>query len=292
MCDPIAHRAVNEPPMSTTPQPVQPRYRFFLGGYDLEMQTIAELLNTQGQTVVDKHLAWGAKASDYATEIAAAISAQRTPVLIELALDIALAPGSMVIVDHHAERAGQRAPTSLEQILDLLGLPASAHTRHLQLVAANDRGHVQAMQAMGATLAEMQAIRAADRAAQGITAKQEAQAQQCARHTRRLAQGTLTVAQLTHNRTAALADRLHQTLGGPGYDNLLVLCPDEVNFFGHGSVVQTLSRLHPGSWWGGNLPAQGFWGINSRDAVQQQKLTSQVARACENLAKIGQAEHT
>ena len=42
---------------------------FFLGGYDLEMLTIRELLAAEGAPFWDKELAWGAQASAYAAEI-------------------------------------------------------------------------------------------------------------------------------------------------------------------------------------------------------------------------------
>lgn len=38
-------------------------YVFFLGGYDLEMKTISEVLQERGCKLIDHHLTWGAKTS-------------------------------------------------------------------------------------------------------------------------------------------------------------------------------------------------------------------------------------
>lgn len=96
------------------------RYEYFLGGRDLEMTTIAELLHSVGETVHDRHLIWGAKASAYREELAAARSTGAIPVLIELTDDLGLAndidQGHAILIDHHGDRAGKDVPTSIEQI--------------------------------------------------------------------------------------------------------------------------------------------------------------------------------
>jgi len=68
---------------------------------------------------------------------------------------------------------------------------------------------------------------------------------------------------LSHCRTATVTDRLQPELGGPGYANLLVYCPDQVNFFGSGTLVLALDKTFPGGWSGGALPDRGFWGHNA-----------------------------
>jgi hypothetical protein len=150
----------------------------------------------------------------------------------------------------------------LEQVFDLLRLPSSRWTRWFALVAANDRGHVRAMLELDppATAAELQQIRAADRGAQGITLQQEQEATAAIAHARLLAGGALTVVDLPHDRTAAVADQLEPALGGCGYENLLVYSPNQVNFFGRGQVIERLVGQFPGSWFGGDLPDRGFWG--------------------------------
>lgn len=45
--------------------------------------------------------------------------------------------------------------------------------------------------------------------------------------------------------------------GGPG--DTLVLMPSKVAFFGRGDAISELTPI-PGCWFGGELPASGFWG--------------------------------
>jgi hypothetical protein len=236
-------------------------YVFFLGGQDLEMVTIRDLIRqvVPGR-VFDKGLSWGACASAYREEIEQAMAHDQTPVLVELEDDLGLGPARIALVDHHGPRAGAEAPTSLHQVFELLGLPKARWSRWFELVAANDRGYIPALIQAGATREEIIEVRAADRRAQGITEEQEDAAAKALLHLERHAGGLLTVARLPHSRTAALSDRLQPELGGPDVDNLLVISPGEYNFFGAGNAVQALDRAFPGGWMGGALPVRGFWG--------------------------------
>lgn len=234
---------------------------FFLGGYDLEMVTIRDLLHQVApERVHDKRLEWGAKASAYAEEIRQALARSLTPVLIELVDDLGLDATAILVADHHGERAGESQPTSLHQIFALLGLPSEGWTRWFELVAANDRGYIPALVEMGATLEEIVQVRAADRAAQGITPEEETAGERAVAQAQTVANERLTIVRLPHARTATVADRLQPELGGPGYENLLVYCPKQVNFFGSGKLVRALDERFPGGWYGGALPARGFWG--------------------------------
>jgi len=244
---------------------------FFLGGHDLEMLVISDLIREVApDRLHDKNLRWGARASDYETEIEACLSEGRTPVLIELENDLALDPAcALVIVDHHGPRAGRDNPTSLHQVFDLLRLSAERWTRWMELVAANDRGYIPAMIDAGASRDELEEVRRLDRSAQGITDEEESLAEQSLKTVETLASGRLTVVRLPHSRTAAVTDRLD--LGGTGYENLLVVSPSEVNFFGAGRLIQSLDRAFPGGWSGGALPERGFWG---HPAVDSEKVIS------------------
>lgn len=236
------------------------RLVFFLGGRDLEMLTVRELLEEPGLRFHDKSLAWGAKASDYREEIDNALSAGLTPVLVELGVDIPLPADRVTVIDHHGRRAGSDLPTSLHQVFDLLQLPGERWSRRFELVAANDRGYIPEMLERGATPQEIEEIRAADRRVQGVTEEEEAVATAAIAQRREYAQGMLTVVVLSHNRASIVADLLLAELGGPGYENLLVISPEEVNFFGDGDSVRMLDKLFPGGWLGGALPERGFWG--------------------------------
>ncbi len=239
----------------------QPSLVFFLGGRDLEMETIAQLLaqHAPGRWA-DKGLGWGAKASSYRREIEDALQRGQRPVLVELEADLDLDPQRVEIIDHHGQRAGADRPTSLHHVFDLLDLPQEAWTRRLQLVAANDRGYIPEMRRNGATDAEIVEIRNSDRRAQGISAEQDAQARQSIEDRRVLHDGFLSVVHLPHGRTASVSDFLDPAFGGPGCRNLLVVSPSEVNFFGQGRLVRLLDETYPGGWYGGALPQRGFWG--------------------------------
>lgn len=221
------------------------------------MREIAELIRAHAPdaTLYDKGLAWGAKASDYAADIAASVAASRIPVLVELALDIPL-PAEAVIVDHHGAAAGADRPTSLHQIFALLGLPPSAWTRRLELVAANDRGHIREMRDLGATAAEIAQIRADDRASQGVTPEMEAAGEAAVATLETILDGRARLARLPHARCSVVTDRLDPDDARP----LIVLSPGEVNVYAPGPAIAALDRAFPGGWSGGALPAYGFWG--------------------------------
>lgn len=224
------------------------------------MITIRDLLQTECPElpVFDHQLDWGAKASDYTAEIERAFEQQRTPVLIELTLDLTLPTEKIVIVDHHGPLADR--PAALEQIFKLLELPHEKWTRHLALVAANDRGYTRAMAELGASREEMEQIRQLDRQAQGITAEQEQQGAEAVQHRRELAQGRLTIVDLPHDRAATVTDVLDERLGGPDFENLLIDGEHSLMFFGIGEMIRNLDEEFPGGWYGGDLSASGFWG--------------------------------
>ncbi|MEZ5785676.1 MAG: hypothetical protein R3D62_04135 [Xanthobacteraceae bacterium] len=252
-------------PISTSQRasngPAPETLRFLLGGHDIEMVTIAALVReTLGPAaVVDRGLAWGshARASAYADDIAATAAAGRVPVLVELTLDRPLPP-TAIVVDHHGPDAGR--PSALAQVFALLRLPPEAWTRRLALVDANDVGHVEGLRRRGASRAEIAAMRAADRRAQGITPAQESLGRTALAGARRRLSGRLLVVRLPHRRTATVTDLVARDPAWTDVENLLVLMPGEVGFFGAGAGVAALDRAFPGGWSGGALPERGFWG--------------------------------
>lgn len=237
---------------------------FLLGGHDLEMLEIKRLVvATLGpKAVVDKGLPWhAARASAYAVEIAAALAEGVRPVLVELAPDLpAAALEHCVIVDHHGVLAGADRPTSLEQVFRLLGLPRTAWTRWLALVAANDRGWIPELEAMGASKAEIEAIRAEDRAAQGVTAAEEAAAERALASRETRLGGSLTLVHLPHARTSPVFDRLALEADPAEPPDTLVVSPTGLDFSGGGKRVLALASAYPDGWSGGALPERGFWG--------------------------------
>lgn len=243
---------------------------YFLGGRDLEMLEIATLLHEASACFNDKRLAWGARLSDYRLEIEGASARGETPVAVELTEDMPaawMAAHGVIAIDHHGKRAGHEVPTSLEQVFFRLGLPQSQWTRRRALIAINDRAHVAGMAAFGATREEIIAIRAGDRAAQGVSEADETEAVR-AIAARRI-EGRLTHITTPSNTSSAIADRILPELGGPGYDRLLVEMPNKLAAFGDGEIITALAEAVPGSWWGGDLPARGFWGAAANNIEQE-----------------------
>jgi hypothetical protein len=131
--------------------------------------------------------------------------------------------------------------------------PAGARRRQRPRACRQDA------RALGATPAEIAEIRAADRAAQGVTAADEVEARRAIAARRR--EGRATLVETTSHTSSAIADLMLPELGGPGYQRLLVVMPDKVGVFGDGAAIEVLGTYYPGSWWGGDLPVAGYWGM-------------------------------
>jgi len=242
------------------------QFHFFLGGQDLEMQEIRGLLEAKGQPFDDARPGWGAGTALYADRMAQVAAEGKIPVAIELTPD-APVPPQTVMVDHHGARAHE--PASIIQVAQLIGADL---TRDQRLVAANDAGYINAMRREGASTEEILAIRARDRAAQGITPEQEAQAERAIE--RADANGGiaspdgLKVVRCPHARTAAVVDRYRARPDG-GPKGILVLSDDgEVNYSGPGHIAKQLAGYFPEhSWSGGEglgkKDGEAFFGTNA-----------------------------
>lgn len=243
-------------------------FHFFLGGNDLEMQTIRDLLNQHSNAVIfDKQLAWGASSEDYKNDIENSIHSGATPVLIELTWNTpSIDVKKVILLDHHNEQAGKHTQTPLQQLFSLLKLSPTLWQRYHDLVVANDKGHIQGMLEIGATPEEIADIRAQDRAAQGITPENETQAKTAIQQAQQHCNNQLTLVTLPHDKASIVSDFLHPALGGNNAKNLLVIGPKELNFYGQGNIVLALSKQFEQGWYGGNLPDYGYWGMaNTKD---------------------------
>lgn len=161
------HVKTTEPSLSLTKK----QYVYFLGGHDLEMHEIKQLLEAHHAHYFDKNLRWGAKVSDYQEELAR-LKAGEIPVFIELEHDMPY-KGKFENIDHHG--ALSHFPSSLEQIAQRLN---HTLTRFQTLVALNDKAYKIGLKRFGATADEIQAIRYMDRQKQGVTQEDEALARQ------------------------------------------------------------------------------------------------------------------
>lgn len=198
---------------------------FLLGGHDLEMITIKQLLIDNGfseeKNIVDLNLQWGAKLSDYKKML----SDEQTFVGIELTEDID-PPSHYINIDHHNENSNKSS--SLEQVAALLGIKLA---REQHLIAANDKGFIPAMVAIGATSEEIADIRRRDRQAQGVTEEDERLAELSILENLETDQGVTVVKSLT-SKFSTITDRLYPCV------RLLVYTDHELTYFGEG--VSTL----------------------------------------------------
>lgn len=196
---------------------------FLLGGHDLEMCTIREILAFHHYLYVDHQLNWAnSKLSSYGQEIDQFLEKEPDGLIygIELENDIGFSNQNYVLIDHHNEYAGRAS--ALEQIAVLLQLSMSWMWK---LIAANDKRYIPGMEALGATKEEINTIRLLDRQAQGVTASDEHLAQKAIMEnlTKR---GDLIIVKSFSSRFSPICDRLFP------YEKLLVFTDEEWMYYG------------------------------------------------------------
>lgn len=230
---------------------------FFLGGYDLEMVTIKQILEERKERFFDKQLVWGARASAYKNEIEKLFSYQ-IPVLVELEIDIVL-PQNYKIINHHNERSGHDKKTSLEQVAELLGVEL---TRRQKLISANDKAYIDGLIGMDATDSEINEILEADQKVQGVTEEDEKYTKLSIDHFRaELSDDIVLVYSLTE-KTSAVTYRIYSY-----YRHIFIITPEQKFIYnGQGCIVRKLQEKYERDkpltkfWFGGNLPAKGYFG--------------------------------
>lgn len=195
---------------------------FLLGGHDLEMLEIKNILEERGISYYDKGLNWSnALLSAYKEEMR--LNVVCTLYGVELREDIP-AGDNYHRIDHHNDYSDRAS--SLEQVAALLGAEL---TRYQQLVAANDKGYIPAMKALGATDAEILEVRRRDRAAQGVTEEDERLAAESAEANTTIYNGIKVVRSLT-SCFSPICDRLFP------YRRLLIYTDSEWVFYGEGKA--------------------------------------------------------
>ena len=235
---------------------------FFLGGHDAEMLEIRDILKCRGIPFFDKGLSWGARLSEYEEEIKA-LSSDQVPVFIELKLDCDY-PEEAIILDHHDERSGRDKPTSLEQLAQLLNIQLN---RRQRLIAANDRGHIEAMLELCATEAEVKEIRKLDLEAQGITDKDQRLARESVDNNIEKIDHIAAIIDSKTIHASIIFDMLYDK-----YRYIFVITPDhKLTYSGDGRMVLRLKREYEQLrdqdkdvefWYGGNLPERGYFGAD------------------------------
>ena len=141
---------------------------FLLGGKDLEMITIKELLEKQGEIYFSKDLFWNnATLNHYENELNK-YGDNYDYIIYGIELRGETNYKNYKLIDHHNEI--QNEPSALEQVAEILSIKL---TRYENLVSANDKGYIPAMITLGATSKEINAIRRKDRECQGVTETEE-----------------------------------------------------------------------------------------------------------------------
>jgi len=188
---------------------------FLIGGHDLEMQTITEILIENNQNFVDRNLRWdNARLSAY--EDLLTFDGQIFG--IELYEDIPPG-GNYTRIDHHNDFIGKKS--SLEQVADILGVCLD---RYQQLVAANDSRYIPGMMALNATETEVHEIRKADRKAQGVTDDDERLADDAIKNLLKI--NDITIVKTKTHRFSTICDKLYP------YGKLLVYSDSELAYYG------------------------------------------------------------
>ena len=223
-----------------------------LGGADIEMQSIKALLMRKGCLYSDHGLSWDNATLEQYKDVLELYGNQSAYTLVGVELSGTCDCSNYMSIDHH--NALEQQLSSLEQVAQLLGVTLS---RHEQLVAANDRGYIPAMQAMGATREEITAIRAADRSAQGITVEEERLAAEAVKVREQV--GSLLLIQSQTERFAPICDALFP------YRDLLIRTPQQWVYYGeHKADVMALfcqEIENEEAYYGGG--STGYVGIKS-----------------------------
>jgi len=231
---------------------VLPR-RFLLGGHDLEMVTILQILKKTHQSYEDRHLQWGAKLSDYID----LLNDDEHFYAIELEIDIE-PPKNFTLIDHHNEL--QTNPSAIEQICLLLDYPMS---RLHKLIALNDSGYIPALVKFGANKKEIEDIRKLDRKAQGVTEADENLAELSLQQMKVV--GDIAVIEALTKKFSPITDRLYDK-------NILIYTDSKLTYYGSGvellvSEFPDLLKDKKAYFGGGN----GFFGI-AENLVTQSEL--------------------
>ncbi|MGB4847018.1 MAG: CorA family divalent cation transporter [Saprospiraceae bacterium] len=232
---------------------------FLLGGHDLEMITIRDILEKKGLPFRDKNLDWNnALLSAYSDVFENEGKEYDVVYGIELREDIPI-PVNYERIDHHNELS--HLPSPIEQITKLIGTKID---RWQELVAANDKGYKKAMRAICATEKEIHDIREADRRAQGVTQQDEQLAEEALK--KKEVVGDVVVIQALNEKYSPIADRIETA-------KLLIFDEEALTYYGvKKKELETLFADHIQNGiayhGGGDL---GYFGI-SRGRMKNEEL--------------------
>ena len=232
---------------------------FFLGGKDLEMETIQNLLSQNNMEFVNGDLSWSnAYIDNYVSQINRKIKEGYIVYGVELLNPnhIRIDSDNFKVIDHHGAFEGE--VSSIEQVCKIIG--HDELTREEKLIAANDARYIPGMRAMGASEEEITDIRQRDRKAQGVTEEEERQAAIDLDSVIEVFPGLLSI-KTTLAHFSPLVDRISQKWN---VKRLLVYSESEFTFYGYGKdtvrEIADVSKLSfiGDTYYGGGI--NGFWG--------------------------------
>jgi hypothetical protein len=220
---------------------------FLLGGHDLEMLEIMKILSLKEIHYYDKNLKWN---NAFLSQYQDTFNKHDFFVGIELVADIP-EPQHYILFDHHNQNAEK--PSSIEQVAEFLGVTL---TRYQQLVAANDKGYISAMEKMGATKQEINEIRSQDRKAQGVTEEDEKLAEMSIQKNL-TSQNSIVIVKSLTSKFSTITDRLYPI------ERLLIYSDEALTYYGQHAkgIAQSFKHLieeHKAYYGGGD---NGYFGI-------------------------------
>ena len=228
---------------------------FLLGGHDLEMIEIRNMLDENNVQYFDRKLTWStAYLKEYAQELEMYGKIEEVNIYgIELQeKDSDYIPVNYSRIDHHNEMSNR--PASIIQVAEILEIPIS---RHWLLVAANDSGYIPAMIQIGATVDEINEIRLLDRKMQGVTQMDEQLAEKAILE--KSMENGIIIVKACSSRFSPICDRLFP------YSKLIIFTDDELMYYGKGKeqlVEYFESEIKAGKMFHGGGP-DGYFGTAS-----------------------------
>ena len=197
---------------------------FLLGGHDLEMLEIRNLLEKEGLVYFDHNLHWGNANFEQYKDILDIYQNKKDICIYGIELqekETDIIPNNYTRIDHHNDFFHKKS--SLEQVADLLNIKLDCY---LQLVAINDSEYIGGLIKAGASQEKIQLVRRRDREAQGVTTEDELLAEEAIKG--KELQGDVVIIQSKSSRFSPICDHLYP------YDKLLIYTDEELIFYGEG----------------------------------------------------------
>lgn len=225
-------------------------FHFLLGGLDLEMKEIENILIEKNIKFTNRNLEWGARLSSYSD----LFNDDEIFVAIELIEDCK-PPKNYLKIDHHNEFSYKKS--SIEQVAELINYKLN---RYQQLVAINDRGYIPMLRCFGASEEEIREIRKKDKFYQGVIEQDEVLAD---RSIKEMKIDKIPFVRSYSKKFSPISDKLFLL----GYQEYVIFDVDSLNYYGDkvNYLIRAFSdEIKKGIAYFGGDRNYGFFGINSK----------------------------